>query len=46
MIPSANSDSLDRLPPEKRFRKPRIEFPEKFCSISFTVSMSTPGAGM
>ena len=46
MIPSANSESRERLPPEKRFRKPRIELPEKFDSIDFTALMSTPGDGM
>ena len=46
MIPSANSDSRDRLPPLNRLRKPRIELPEKFDSMSLTVLRSTPGDGM
>ena len=46
MIPSANRDSLERLPPLNRLRKPRIELPEKLSSISLTVFRSTPGAGM
>jgi hypothetical protein len=46
MIPSANSDRRERLPPEKRLRKPRTFEPVKFSSMSLTVEASTPGEGM
>ena len=46
MIPNAKSDSLERLPPEKRFRNPRTLEPPKLFEISLTASTFTPGAGM
>jgi hypothetical protein len=46
MIPSANSDSLDRLPPEKRLRKPRMLPPPTLSIPSLIAAASTPGEGM
>ena len=46
MIPSANRDRRERLPPEKRLRKPRMLDPAKLSSMSLTVDASTPGEGM
>ena len=46
MIPSAKSERRERLPPEKRLRKPRMLEPEKLSWMSLTASTLTPGAGM
>jgi hypothetical protein len=46
MIPSANRESRERLPPEKRLRKPRMFEPPTLSRPSFTALASTPGEGM
>jgi hypothetical protein len=46
MMPSAKRLNRERLPPEKRLRKPRMLEPPKLLWISFTACTSTPGAGM
>jgi hypothetical protein len=46
MIPSAKSESRERLPPEKVLRKLRMPPPAKLFCSSLTALRSTPGAGM
>jgi len=46
MIPSAKSDNRSRLPPEKRFRKPRTLEPPKWPETSEIAWALTPGDGM
>jgi hypothetical protein len=46
MIPSAKRLRRERLPPEKRLRKPRMLEPPKLLEMSFTAAASTPGEGM
>jgi hypothetical protein len=46
MIPRAKSESRERLPPEKRFRKPRMSPWVKVSPAASSAAGSTPGAGM
>ncbi len=46
MIPSAKIAKRDRLPPEKRLRKPRTFEPANCDEMPLTASRLMPGAGM
>ena len=46
MIPSANSASRDRPPPENRFSSPRMFEPPNCFWMLLTAVRLTPGTGM
>ena len=46
MIPSAKIAIRERLPPEKRFSRPRMLFPPSCFWMLLTALRLTPGTGM